>query len=716
MKIAMRILAGLLASVLAATGTSPAVGLSASAQQTAGELFEKALYVEEGQGDLPKAIGLYQDIVKRFPENRGVAAKAQLHIGLCHEKLGTREAEKAFEKVIAEYPEQFEQVKEAREKLSALLKARSSPGPAPQEPNVRLIASGAEAQGISRVSPDGASLALLDGDPRSLCVRDLASGKKVVAATGSYSGKAVEGPVNSCWSPDGKKLAFGWFNADNSIELRTSGRDGSDVRTLYRQKNEMLFPMAWSPDGGSIAASLVKDFYSSYSVALVSAADGTLTILKTVKLLKTAPKAMAFSGDGRFVVADLPQTDNDPKHDLFAFPVDGGQEVRIATHPADDTVLGGRPGSDELLFSSDRAGTLDAWVVDFAHGRTTGEPRLVRKGLGQVTPLAVSREGSLYYSLDTEMVDIYVASVDLERRAMAGPPAALALPLVGVNYDPQWSPDGTSLAFVADRKGGPGGRTTQTLWLRDERTGESREIVTKLLRFGRPCWAPDGRFLYVVGADVKTSLGLHRVDAKTGETTFLVDSEPGTNIKFIAPARDGKSIYYTYFEFAKKQSRVMGIDVSTRETHELYRQEAPPDIGRLSVSPDGRALVFGTLVPGAPGLSMDNWPLAMKVIPLPGGTPHDLIKTNEKILGASCWTPDGKGILFLKDVSKGTVKKSELCFMPAEGGELQSLGLTLDGSPSVVSLHPDGRRLAFSVRKPSAEVWVMENFLPAEKK
>ena len=61
-------------------------------QQTAGELFEKALYVEEGQGDLQKAIELYQDIVKRFPENREVAAKAQLHIGLCYEKLGTKEA------------------------------------------------------------------------------------------------------------------------------------------------------------------------------------------------------------------------------------------------------------------------------------------------------------------------------------------------------------------------------------------------------------------------------------------------------------------------------------------------------------------------------------------------------------------------------------------------------------------------------------------------
>jgi tetratricopeptide (TPR) repeat protein len=91
-----------------------------SSQQTAGELLEKALYMEEAKGDLQKAIDLYQGILKQFPENREIAAKAQLHIGLCYEKLGLKEAEKAFQKVISDFPEQKEAVKLAREKLSLL--------------------------------------------------------------------------------------------------------------------------------------------------------------------------------------------------------------------------------------------------------------------------------------------------------------------------------------------------------------------------------------------------------------------------------------------------------------------------------------------------------------------------------------------------------------------------------------------------------------------
>jgi hypothetical protein len=70
---------------------------SGAGQQSAEQLFKTGLYEEEVGGDLQKAIGIYQDLLKRFPASRDVAAKAQLHIGLCYEKLGTTEAEKAFE-------------------------------------------------------------------------------------------------------------------------------------------------------------------------------------------------------------------------------------------------------------------------------------------------------------------------------------------------------------------------------------------------------------------------------------------------------------------------------------------------------------------------------------------------------------------------------------------------------------------------------------------
>jgi Tol biopolymer transport system component len=692
-------------------------GRGAFPQQTVGELFEKALYVEESQGDLQKAIGLYQDIVKRFPESREAAAKAQLHIGLCYEKLGLKEAEKAFQKVVNDFSDQAETVKLAREKLSAMVRAKAVLDTSEKVLSVRLIWSGPEAASASYLSPDGRSLSYVDEESGNLCIRDVASGKRTIVVRKAQLDKPYQFPLISRWSPDGKSLVYAWFNMDNSIELRTIGADGSSPRTLYSQKNEMAFPAAWSPEGKFIAAVVMRDFYKSFNVGLISVEDGSLKILKTPKLLKTAPMSMVFSRDGRYLLVDLPQTDGDPKHDIFALSVDGAGESRVVEHPENDTVLGWIPGSDALLFLSSRTGTYDAWTIEIADGHAHGQPRLVRKNLGLVVPLGISPEGSLYYSVGITMSEIFTASVDLDKGTVIEPPRIIPQPLVGADEQPQWSPDGKFLAFFSKEKTAPGTRDRMILKIRSEDAGETREVKTSLEWLARSSWAPDGRSLFVIGSDGKASLAIFQIDVRTGQATLIVDSEPGANIKFIAPARDGHSVYYTCFEFGKKRARVMGIDLATRETRELYRQDAPPDIGGLSVSPDGKALFFGTLAPDDSHV--------LKTIPLPeGGTPREIIRSKAGAFGVSidihggyCWAPDGKRILFFKEVSADKKdEKCELSVVPVEGGPVQGLGLIVDGSPDVISLHPDGRHLAYSVSRSAAEVWVMENFLPPGKK
>ena len=217
--------------------------------------------------------------------------------------------------------------------------------------------------------------------------------------------------------PTGRSSLTAGSTRTTPYELRTVDTDGSNVRALYQQKSEMAFPLSWSPDGRSIAVGLVRDFYKSYDLGLISVADGSLKIVKTPPLLKTGPGNMVFSPDGRYLIIDLPQKDGDPKHDIFAFSVDGREETRIAEHPAEDSVLDWIPGTNDLLFLSDRTGTPDAWIVGFADGRTRGEPRLVQRDLGRVTPLGLSREGSFFYRRGSEMTDIAIASIDLVKPA-----------------------------------------------------------------------------------------------------------------------------------------------------------------------------------------------------------------------------------------------------------------------------------------------------------
>ena len=57
-------------------------------------------------------------------------------------------------------------------------------------------------------------------------------------------------------------------------------------------------------------------------------------------------------------------------------------------------------------------------------------------------------------------------------------------------------------------------------------------------------------------------------------------------------------------------------------------------------------------------------------------------------------------------------KPDELWRIPVAGGEPRKLNLGV--KVSHLSLHPDGRRIAFTGPDPKGgqEVWVMENFLP----
>jgi len=73
-----------------------AAAFSGNAQQSAEQLFQSGLYKEEVKGDLRGAVQIYENILKDFPDNRSVVAKALLQTGLCYEKLGVSGAQKAY--------------------------------------------------------------------------------------------------------------------------------------------------------------------------------------------------------------------------------------------------------------------------------------------------------------------------------------------------------------------------------------------------------------------------------------------------------------------------------------------------------------------------------------------------------------------------------------------------------------------------------------------
>ncbi len=105
--------------------------------QSGYNLFQKGLIQERVKGDLDEAIKVYERIIVKFPNNRPIVAKALLHIGLCYEKMGKQEAQKAYQRLIKEYTDQPEPVQTARQHLQQL--DAGAPGAKANGPTYRLV-------------------------------------------------------------------------------------------------------------------------------------------------------------------------------------------------------------------------------------------------------------------------------------------------------------------------------------------------------------------------------------------------------------------------------------------------------------------------------------------------------------------------------------------------------------------------------------------------
>lgn len=84
------------------------------------QLYQKGLIKEEGEGLLQEAIEIYTKIVENSDAERSLQANALLHIGKCYEKMGEKQAIKAYEKIIEKYADQNSVVAIAKTRLQRI--------------------------------------------------------------------------------------------------------------------------------------------------------------------------------------------------------------------------------------------------------------------------------------------------------------------------------------------------------------------------------------------------------------------------------------------------------------------------------------------------------------------------------------------------------------------------------------------------------------------
>jgi len=547
------------------------------------------------------------------------------------------------------------------------------------------------------VSPDGRYLSFVDWGSGNIAVRELATGEtRLVTGEGSMSAPRQFTEEGSVISPDGRSLCYDWFNSKTEPwrELRVTDLRGSEYRTVYRADVEVLSCEAWSPDGRHVVAAQAGQ-EGTPQLVLVSLADGSARTLKE----RTSGwfGKVSFSPDGRYIAYDRP-SGADGGRDIFVFSLNGGCETALVEHPANDVILGWAPDGHHILFASDRTGTLGAWLMPVADGRPAGQARLVNPDMWRVWPLGFTRDGSFYYGVNMTARAVYVASLDPETGEMLAAPAAVSGDYYGDERLCDWSPYGRYLLFRSADARRDGGNAYS---IRSVETGGTRQLVPDLDAFVYARWLPDGYSLIVPGLDREGRPGVYKVDVQTGDSEPLAPFDDPELFdwfgKLIGVSPDGRKVYYT--GKAKGGAGIAEMDLESG-SERLLGHRGGPGLDPWALSPDGEYVAFAT---------EDGTLHRLMVVPTAGGEPRELHRYEAETswVQSIAWSRDGKHLLY------SVRGDPRLWRIGVDGGPPERTGLSGDGTPAHLSVHPDGRRIAFDLGSGGAEVWVMESFLPA---
>jgi len=416
-------------------------------------------------------------------------------------------------------------------------------------------------------------------------------------------------------------------------------------------------------------------------------------------------------GTGQKICAFHLQKIGSLERDVFLLSTDGIREITLVEHPSHDELLGWAPDGKNIIFASDRNGTFDLWNIQIIEGKSQGKPELIKSDMGSIEPLGFTSEGSFYYGYSQKNNNIYSAELDPKTGEILVPPKRTITRFEGYNQTPNYSPDGKYLAYISRRfpvtiypdytMAKLGGNV---LCIKSLETGKEREFFPDLDRFCFPRWSPDGSSVIVMEWNKS---GSNQIDIQTGNVTAVLNDD-NIGAQPSERSQDGKTIFFVRRDRKAKIYQILAQDLASGTEKEIYRSDAGLII---SLSPDGQWLAIQ-----AHFFMSDKIP-RLNVIPSAGGELRELCRFEEGIeIGAglpTTWTADGKYILFAKKSPKKDNEKWDLYRISAKGGEPEKLGLEMSGLIMNLSVHPDGRHIAFSITEESnAEIWVMENFLP----
>jgi Tol biopolymer transport system component len=482
---------------------------------------------------------------------------------------------------------------------------------------------------------------------------------------------------------------------------------GNQTPVMLYSEMEDIIPGLWLSNGNKIIVQKYDIRKEIWDLSSINIINGEVISLIKKELPpgsgpQFSPVILSLSFDEKYIAFDFPDPAVKGKYDIFILSVDSRTVLPLIEHPANDRLLGWLPGRSELLFTSDRSGTTDVWVVNTSGNKPSGEPQCILTNIGDIHPMGFTRNGALYSSMMSFLCESFNVPFDND----SGKISVIArTSLPGLITDVCWLPDGESMICIQQVLE-PDKSRSNVLSLLNTRTGEARTLADNLNIEGQFRLSPDGRSVLVIARDIRRSgdkdakKGIYSIDLATG---VPVEIKVKNDVLMLWSAewdKEGKNIYYTI------NNQVLKHNIASGEEMILYngkRLNTPV----LTRSFDGSSLLFDDLTNiDEEGSGLSN----LLIIPETGGEARTLCSYKS----VQNWrfkrfalSPEGKYIYFSALDSES---KSILYRIPAAGGTPEIiLQLPKDFLFAGLNIHPEGKRIALSATKPGLEIRVIEN-------
>ncbi len=617
--------------------------------QSASARFEQGLLKENAEGTLNEAIVIFKGIAEDKAAEPAIRARAQLHVGICYEKLGWREAGAAYQKVIDSYPQQHQEVALARERMARLVAASKEDT---SRTTLRKVHFPNKLTWDAQLSPDGKSVALVNVDDGWLWIAPTSSrlgpGFPGTPKALDTQGVQIDWP-GFAWSGDGRFIAFNGAKVEEGRQriyvVSASGGGPVQVHENNRDARVVNYRMSLSPNGGTLAfSSMDGDVLHIYKMPVKGGSPE--------RLVDAPAREPVFSPDGKMIAYVEDKDLGRGGGGLWVIPAAGGVPTRVADAGNASSPVWS-PNGEMLAFVDYAAGNQIHVVRVKRDGKPAGEEIRIDcpEGVSEVPRLAGWTPGNEIWAVVKAPTEFA-----LYTQAVEGGKATFVAQ-GGYPIQPRWSPDGKRIFHVNNRGNASGDWQDLGIAHVPAEGGDvtriplHSEVKIRLQAYGTGNRvSPDGRTIVFAGHQSQTPVNSMHIWtlAATGGTPRQLTDAP-------APFRD----WYPCW------------------------------------SPDGRTIAFVRMK--APETWTDTGEGDIYLIPADGGEPRRVTSESDRVFstGPVLWSPDAKWLAFFsRDVDgvDGTIK-----IIPAEGGPPRIVAkVTKVFANKEMAWSPDGRRIAYN--------------------